>query len=81
MNYQFLEQKSHVKLEKGEIMASLIKTIPGAISNFSWGNKTIKHYMVEKKGNQMECSLGSYDLYFIYHLNTVRLQCRLSALS
>lgn len=62
-------------------LKKLIIIIPGAISNFSWGNETIKHYEVEKKGTQMKSSLCSYDLYSIYYLNAMRFQCRLSYLS
>lgn len=67
-------------------MLSLIKFIvivPRAISTFSWGNETIKHYKVEEKGNQnqRECGPYNYDLYSLYHLNAVRLQCSFSSLS
>lgn len=57
--------------------------VPRAISSFSWVNETIKHYKVEKKRNQnqMECGFCNYDLYSIYHLNAVRLQCSFSSLS
>lgn len=81
-NFQFLYYKSHVKSAKDEIIFSLkefIIIIPGAISNFSWGNETIKHCKVEKK-RKTKCSLCHYDLYSIYYLNT-GFQCRLSSLS
>lgn len=55
-------------------MTSLIIITPGAINirNFSWENKTIKHDVAEKEGNQMECSLRNCALYSIYHLNTMK---------
>lgn len=71
-----------MKSAKDEIIFSLkefIIIIPGAISNFSWGNETIKHCKVEKK-RKIKCSLCHYDLYSIYYLNT-GFQCRLSSLS
>lgn len=49
-----------MKLAKGEIMFSIkefIIIVPRAISSFSWGNETIKHYKVGKKEIKIKWSV------------------------